>query len=863
MVIALFAIGCSKKDPAAGGGTGTTTAGISVPKEISALPTKGSAAGGVSVGATGSTLRQALRAGAGRSLAADSDYETAQTVKFVDERALSQFDILNTIFSALGQTHYADAENIGAGPYGNMVAWVEERGDGQNSKRLVPWIVDSSMAVEAGRNVNVVQVWMRDMMESGPEGIAPVIKAELKIYEPPTQKTDGSYADYGVWTINASFGGPPPSPGGPGSVPGGEGEAFFSASAGRDADGLSVVMLHEKEGPDRESRGIMQRSDDRGFGKVNFPDWSQCHQPECPPQPVTVAYVYNAEHVALKKGEDVVYKDRSDVVDLVHRYGLYDAVTGADVSKSRSFGFPLRYTDDQNRERHGYYGAWQGRHQIWSDGQQGIPEGTTVFRADRPPGQQTESYTVSKAYTGTLVKRTLVPAAITDIRNLVVETWVHQNMSLQWKETGWYNCVNPDYMNYPPTCGEGSGFFADWASLVVNPNDRRRNININYWDQTLNQGMGGPVNLAWVPAGLHGPGLYKVIWSTPHTPPTTTDEIWWSPTEGFAGGEPQPPPQLWVNVNGSVYITYDGASWVQKTVLSFDEETWTPTFEPDGDLPYSLELGREYYINNPGANYIVKRTGETTYDVQIELQSVANPLNIATFVPDGTIFKEQWGGEGQSTYRFETSASSPNYMKLVYATKGDSDNTQGVEVGALVKQGRWGLVAWVNGASTGTQYNWDYPQDGQDWGSQQYLVAADGSFKMLDDPIRLKAVPLQNHAEEQKTYALQFDGSWVGGLPDIFRELQKNDFILTDDIAAKVVVIPEGTEVEDAADSSKHYLFKPLQMNEYLAVIADAPELDLEPAATLDLQQVPSFVPHDMGDPPDVAVKYSEGNLVQ
>ncbi len=824
MALGLLAVGCSKTSTAGGGNSGS---GIAVPKEISALPTKSSSASSLRASGSSSLVSELSQALATDT---DTDYANAQTIKFVDERALSQFDVFNTIFNALGQTHYADAENIGKGPYGSMVSWVEEKGDSQQ-KQLVPWVVDSSMITEGGKDVNRVLVWMRMPMGDGKPH---VIKVELKIYEAPVQNADGSYADYGVWRLNAKFDE--------------SGDNFFAAAAAHGADGLSVVMLHEKEGPGNETRGIMQRSDARGAGKVWFPDFSECRQPDCHPQPVTVAYVYDAQHVALKKGDAApIYKDRTSVVDLVNRYGLYDADTGADVVKSHSFGFPIRFKDEQGVEHFGYYGAWQGRHQLWSDGQQTITAGTKVTRADRPPDQATETYTVSDAFTGTLVKRTLVAADIQDIKDLVVETQVNQSMSLRWTGTEWYNCLNPDYTQSPMACGAGSGTFTDWASLVSDPNDHRRNVNINHWDQALNQ----PINLVYDPIGTdgQGPGLYEVTWNTPPTPPTPTGVKW----------TPQEDDQIWVNINGSIYITFDGAAWKQKKVLSFDQDTWTPTFDPDGDRDYTLEQGREYYINNPGANYIVKLTGPGTYDVKIELQSVANPVNATTFVPVGTVFKPQWGGM-TTTYKFVTDPGD-NFLKLVYKTVDLNDNTPGATVGAVVKNGQWGLHAWSGGADTGVQYNWDYPQEGQNWGSVQYLKSGD-TYLILDNPLRFESIALTNHAGVQKTYALQFDGNWVNGLPDIYHDLQKNDFVLTAEIADKVVVIPAGTEVVDA-ESGKHYLFKPLQMNEYLASISDPGGLDLSTAAALDLQSVPNYEDAGMGEMKDLPPKYSEGKSVK
>jgi hypothetical protein len=107
------------------------------------------------------------------------------------------------------------------------------------------------------------------------------------------------------------------------------------------------------------------------------------------------------------------------------------------------------------------------------------------------------------------------------------------------------------------------------------------------------------------------------------------------------------------------------------------------------------------------------------------------------------------------------------------------------------------------------------------------------------------------------------------GLPDLFEELRKSDFVVTQAVADKIITIPTGTQLDDAADSSKHYLVKPLEVSEFLEVVADPNDADLTAAlATADAVNldglVPSFVEHGMGATPNVTtIKYSEGNLVE
>jgi len=784
----------------------------------------------------------------------------------VDEQALSQFSTFNTIFKALGETHYADPENVNQGPYGAMVTWSEDHGGTSNGKQLIPWVVDSKMTKDAsGKDVNQVKVWMQQQM--GDEQMH-LIKVELDIYEAPTQRADGSYSDYGVWTINAKFDE--------------NAIGYFAASCERDANGLSVIMLHDRDpkggggGPGsgipqfQETKGILKRSEVTGYGVISFPDYSACHSPDCQPDSTTVTYAYNANHVALKKGsDDVVYKDRVSAVDVVHRYGLYDATTGDDVTKSHSFGFPIKYVDDAGLQHWGYYGAWQGRHQLGYDGMNSIPAGKTVTRADLPPNAPAQSFTTSEAYTGTLVKRTLVPGDIQGIKGIVVQTWVNKNFQLGYDGSDWLSCPSGSWLDLQhqggPVCANGPGsnlgeptVFTDFNSLVLNPNDMQQQVMINHPPQ-----CDGPCPQNQQPEMLvyvAGVGFFNTDWM-----PSPGSQSQPTPTTAFV---PQIGDQLWVNIGGPIYISYNGASFVKKTVLSQNQNSFMPNFDPAGDVPFTLDPSFEYYFNTPGVNYVVKAAG-ASYDVKVELQSVANPLNASTFVAAGTIFRQQWDNSAcsntcgnQSTYGFDGDS-----MKLVYVCAGSQDqNANGKNPGDVVEYGQWGLIAYsASCENTHVQYNWDFPQGEQqgNWGSQQYLKNGDGSLVILEDPIRLASIQLPNHAGVVLTLSLQFDGNWVNGLPDIYNELMNNDFVVSQAIADKIVVIPAGTEVVDASDATKHYLFKPLQMNQYLPVISDPGDVDLAPAIGLDLSAVPVFVDGQLGPLPDVPLKYSEGTLVE
>ena len=823
-----------------GGSTTTTTAaavGLALPTEVSAVPANST-----------SNLKTTLLA-LGAAVDAGTDYSNATTTKFVDEHTLEQFDIVEQVLEAVAQTHYADAANINQGPYKAMVAFQDEQ-NGVDTKSLEPWIVDSAMITENGQSVNRVRMWIDEV----DNGMTKTVKAELKIYTAATRNNDGSWANYGVWTLNAKFDE--------------AGADYFAASASMGVNGETILKIHERfnqgGGFTHESRAILNKGTSSGYGKVEFPDWDACTSWPCAmPAVATAGYAYNATHLAVKKGANAAqFKNRNAIKEMTHRYGLYDGVTGADVLKTKSFGFPVQYTQTVGGVQvpmFAYYGAWQGRHQLWA-GDGTVPSGAVVTRQDHGPSQAIETYTVSAPFVGTLTKRTLVNADVNDLLNIPVETWVNRNFNLMWDGTNWLDCQEPITFNPGPTCATGSMAFTDFNSVVIDPNNRRKHININRWDNTTSTN----VDYIYDPSGPSGAGFYKA------TRNASGDLVAVSPPDQLA---PTAGTQLWINIGGSIYIAYTGTGatgWVEKKLLGFDERTWTPEFDPSGDTAYTLPLDREYYINNQGANYVVTRTGAGTYNVKIELQTVANPANAATFLTTGvtTTFKPQWNDAGNSVYQFVTSSTNPKFLKLVYQTVGTNDtallNEAGspVAAGDVVTQGVWGLVAYENGVATSQQYNWEYPRQGENWGTLTYLIDATGAYKLLDDPIALAPVTLTNGAGVSKTLSLRYDG-WMHGLPDFFEELRKNGFVVTVDIANKIINILAGTSVTDAVDSSKTYLVKPLEVSQFLDVVADPGTLDLTNALAVDLGTVPVFVEHGMGAKPDVSVvKYSEGTLL-
>ncbi|MBI3773616.1 MAG: hypothetical protein HY272_13070 [Gammaproteobacteria bacterium] len=590
---------------------------------------------------------------------------------------------------------------------------------------------------------------------------------------------------------------------------------------------------------------------------------------------------------------------------MTHRYGLFYAnadagagiVAGDNVQKHKSFGFPVSYVDSNGVTQRAYYGAWQGRHQLWGGGPNGVPPNTVVTREDFGANTIPVTYTVQAPLAGSFTKRTLVAGSPDDIKGIVVETFTNKHFELfnnagTWEscEGGWIQFGTPNLCKDFST-GNSKAFtsFTSWSSLVGN---NRKHVNIGRWDN-INQVAVNYVYLAAADniANFTTPGFYPAIQGQNGL--TTVQG-----GSRYAGNNGD---QLWVDVNGSLYIQYTGdftngaTGWVQKKLTSFDQTTWTPTFDANGDTAFVPEQGREYYINSNGVNYAVRRIAAAdaaaSYEVQLELQSTVNPVNVLTFLPTGT---HHLGTPWQPglALKLETNSASANYLKLVYAADDPATNT--VETTADVyTSGQWGLQAFnvgdapldasgnvvtvdgfgvPTGGTRPVQFNWEYSANGG-WGSQQYLKKNDGSgdYMLLSDPISLVAKSYSYSYQTPaatKSLALQFDG-WMHGLPDLYQDLQKGGWTMTTALSQKIINIPAGTQVTDS--NGVVYYIKPLQVSIFLAEVnspaAGKSFPDVTQGSVLNVgvgsPLLPTFTDHGMSTTiPPADVKYSEGDEV-
>ncbi len=897
----------STNSPADTNNTVTSVTGYSLPSEISAVPANNSS---TATAVRVTAFQQLLTGAAHANLPADADYNTIQTKKYVEERTLAQFDIIETILNVLAQTHYDLAENIGQGPYTAIVSW-EQQEQGRSTKNLQPWVVQSEWITENNQQVNRVQVWIEepDMMNPGQMR---TIRAEFKIYRSASTNPDGSYRDYGEWDFNVSFAD--------------DNSRYFAASSRIDASGNNTIMIHEfgadASMPDPAStRGILVRAGDTGYGKVSTPDFDACFSMGgaegseelinniCTPPDLVAQYVYNDsflvvdENTANPGDETAKTRDLNQAAEVTQSYGLFYAnadaskgiAAGDSVQKHVNFGFPVTYTDSNGTVVHAYYGAWQGRHELW--GGDSLQTGDTVSRADLPSGGQAQTYTVSKKFQGTLTKRALIDADLSDIQGISLEIYLFDNKELIYDggNGAWLSCDGfIDNSTTPSSCMSFDNtpinfeVFNEFDELADDAKDRK-SVMINKYDPItfvveeyayLNQDPLDPM------VTYSGPGFYPAQASID---PDTNKPVMlpmgnkYTPSDGDLFN---------ISIDGSTYIMYDGdfsngkTGWVEKGLLNFDEVLWVPVFDPASDRPFSPVRGEEYYINNNGTNFIVRRLADadaaSSYDVKIELQQAANPANVGSFLPPGASYLASPWDPGKR-YQLVTDANSNDFLLLAFSA--DDPSTTGDETGQVQTAGQWGLQAYgINGnplKADGTEvqvdsfgfpvdpnerpveFNWEYDNN-TGWGGQRFLMSDASTYEILSDPIQLDPLTLSNGAGDAKTLSLQYDG-WMMGIPDSYFMLIMNNFEVTQEIRDKIINIPAGTLATGAKDGVR-YLIKPLEVSVFLDEVPNTtPGLPtLSQADSVDLASVPDFVDHQMGaKPANTVVKYSEGKPVE
>lgn len=869
----LVLAGCS--GGGGGGGGGTAEAGIELPSEVSAVATREDTGGAVRSGKAaraadnrGLRDRLARLARAVEDLPADADYNTVQVRKFVEIKVLDVFGIIGTIFDAFRQTHYTDPANIGGGWYKCMVAFNDDGEGGQVTKNLQEWYINSELITSGGSTSNRVQA---KILESRGDGSTQLIRVQVDITEAPTENDDGTLANLGEWEVRALFGEDD------------SGDQFFHATALVEDDGTARLTIHQtmEEGGGgggpflATTRAIIFRSLDAGYGAVQYPDFEACFMggdcTEGPPS-VTVDFAYNTNYLSIQvDGADQYSYDRTDEHEIVHRYQLFRTSDGANVETELSFGFPVRVEEDG---RFGWYGAWQGRHQLWTNGDS-LPDGTVVARNDGPPSDSAPTYT-TKTFPGSLTKVNLVEGSLDQLDGIAAEIFVFNNFRLRWNdaEGRWDECLGDNGMG---GCSSVEDFTPKLPSLLSTGEGDQKNIFLSHCEPSeIGFTCTNYVYLESDPS----PAFFVAEFD-PETGRFQSTDVpldLESLPDGF---------EIFGSVNGRAYIQYTGnfegpqttTGWVERTVTDFDFSTYTPTFDDSGDHEFVFEVGRMYFVNNRGASLRVTRIAENgdagDYQVFMEAQTVANPSNVSDVYPAETVLVEPWDPATHSSYMLDTDPESENYLLLVYHTVSDQDAADGISGGDVVTRDIWGLRIEGDESSLAdaTLYNYEYRNEGEYGGSVTYLLDADSQYVLLSDPLRLSPVQLASTndivssvpQDDWLTYAMSFDG-FLHGLPDTWWELQKVDFSgdSVPSVLSKNVRIPDGTLLTNQADDSTYYV-KAVDVGIFLGQVDAFPggeEPDLSQSDGIDLEaDLPTFTAPDVDTtiPDPAELRYIEG----
>ena len=886
---AVVVIGSAACD--SGGGGTTLTSAIEMPAKVDVVSSKsGTSTATLSANAVVSrqvnymqhiqALRQVVARASVAALPADSDYNRTETVKFIEIEALEVFEIIDQIFSSFSQTRYED--NIGTGCYVAKVKWTDECEGGAECSQIQSWTVQTQAAdVDGDGNSDEQTVYLFiDEIDPETAEVEP-IKVFCELQQAPAENADGSLENLGIWRITATFGG---------AASIADINDYFFAESTILGDGTNKLVVRDqfREGNgvqefDVGIRAVIYRDPNGagGRGQIEMPDWEACFGPQniCPPPQVEVNFEYNTEYLCVRsptRGTECF--DRDQEIEIVHRYKLFDCTTGQDVEKTTSFGFPI-VVNEVGDVRFGWYGAWQDRHELWVNGNP-LTDGTNVVKEDFSGQGSPTPYTVD-TFSGALEKVSVVPGSVDQLEGIAAEVWLFDDRRLKFNggQSRWEECPNHD-------CSGGNGALTDFTlglpSLQYAGADDPREI----WIEA------NGINYVYLTVATQGAGFYVAQEGQPDPDSCGGPPQW---TSNGTKYNPLADDELFVGVGGRTYIMYTGefnradgvgadvtdTGWVEKTLQSFDCQTWTPTFDNNADREFPFDLGREYFINNRGANLRVTR-GATNgnvndYSVFMDSVSVVKPsANLDTVMPDGTILADPFN-PGGSTYVLNKNANdATKYLMLTYNTVGPED--QGKNVGDVVTEDFWGLRAQgATGTLTAgdTLYNWTFQSPGEFWGGVTYLKDANGNYALLSEPIRLSAIPLQNSQDLELgnpglSYHMMFDGH-LHGLPDTWWELEKTNFQGTaqgiDEILDKNVIIPNGTEVTNA-DTAACYFVKAIDVGIFVIPVPlttlGVPDVgDNSPSDLLDLNAdvgTPDFtLVFALAKPTGCPLKYVEG----
>lgn len=384
-----------------GGGGGTTTAdtgtvtALSLPDRIQLTNNEESADSARAAVSLSSLLSRS--AGVVRSAYNDAGTDYANAVKrsWVDDT--DALDMINTILGVCSETSYGDFVN--QGPYIALVRDADESKQSQSgssatattTEELMEIIVDVSRA--SNSSPMIIKIWL---YVNGPDDMPMLVRGHFTV-------SQGVSDDYPYGVMEAHFKGN--MVGSDGSI----GNEIMQMALGVSAEDGNVVLENvDDEGVSggwelhRKVRVVANADVTQGNAYLADQE-AQCDQDGCTLPAETISQIaFNQTYFKETEqgGSPVVYA-KDQFQHKVFRYQLFDALTGAKIT--RNSGFPIQTADG----KHGYIGYYG----LWMNNNTTLENGDTVYNMSDTP------YTVFRSE-GKLTRHTRDSMALGDMNGV-------------------------------------------------------------------------------------------------------------------------------------------------------------------------------------------------------------------------------------------------------------------------------------------------------------------------------------------------------------------------------------------------------------------------------------------------------------
>ncbi len=450
---ALLFSGCSGGGGGSSSGSGGVVQSLKVGERVSVVDAQDSQ--------TSNQINALKLASAVADLPAGSPYNTDETHSYVEERSSESFDIINEILCMMAQTGYD--EMLNQGNYKAMINMSQCEGSkdnaesagqasqnqssGANAEEYEYWTVNSSRA--DNDSPQIVKVWVHEKEEDHGGGIEP---AKTILVKTIITESKSATNPYGIFTLYFQ------------GVLDSNGQEMMTGYLKAERDNTGTVLLKFYEsGQHGDGSGSQQvtlnRSTDGSTGSGSLA-MTQSWQGQTQSKAFNIAYnngFFLRQEIENNTPGESVCMNRTNTESSVWRYGVYydenHDTPGERVSINS--GFPIKYTDNNGSNYHG----WAGYHGLWIDNNVTIPNGATVYKQDYSSNGGTETaYTMFMAR-GKLRKHMKKTVTLGDINGVPISwnectdqgnnNWICTDSRVEWNGTNFVkNAVRNDQTNY-------------------------------------------------------------------------------------------------------------------------------------------------------------------------------------------------------------------------------------------------------------------------------------------------------------------------------------------------------------------------------------------------------------------------------